>query len=112
MASRRRTQDGEIRARLPHALRDVGEYALGRNGEVRDCFSHPRLGVVAHPHDLGVRMLIRLAQKVTHVDVFEAQADDPPFPHLKLLPKKRGLPAYRSSSGSRSCGLFIAKPLS
>ena len=68
----RRTEDGEIRMRLAHALRDVTIDALFGNGEVGDCVRHPRLVVVAYPGDLGVRMLINLAQEVAHVRVFEA----------------------------------------
>src|ERR1700727_2884983 len=41
------------------------------------------LSVFHTPGDLSVRMLVHLAQKVSHMRVFEAQADDPPFAHLK-----------------------------
>jgi hypothetical protein len=95
-----RTEDGKIRTRLSHALRDVSINALPGNGEVGDGVRHPRLVVVAHPGDLGVRMLVGLAQKVAHVHMFEAQADDPPFAHLRSSRKARAACADQSSVGS------------
>ena len=72
MPSRRRTEDGKIWMGLAHALRDVAIDALVGNGEVGDRVRHPRLVVIAHPGDLGVRMLKDLAQEVAHMRVFEA----------------------------------------
>jgi hypothetical protein len=69
--------------RLSHALREVAINALPGNGEIGYRVRHPRFVIVAHPDDLGVGMLVDLAQEVAHVRVFEAQADDPPFAHLK-----------------------------
>ena len=82
MSRGRRTEDGKIRMRLSHALRDIAIDALGGDGEVGDRVRHPRFILVAHPGDLGIGMLVGLAQEVAHVHVLETQADDPPFAHL------------------------------
>ena len=44
---------------------------------------HTRADVVADANDFRVRMLVRLAQQVAHVDVLEADADDAPFSHFR-----------------------------
>src|SRR5258708_19946625 len=98
MPGSRGTEDGEIGLRLSHALRDVAINTVARNGEIGNCVRHPRFVAVAHPDDLGIGMLIHLAQEIAHVHVLEAQADAPPFSHLTLLSKALNPPSPHPSS--------------
>ena len=84
MARGRRAENGEVRTRLLDAVFDIAKHALVRDGEVSDRVGHSRRLRIANADDFRVRMLVRFAQQVAHVHMFEADADDALLSHSFL----------------------------
>ena len=82
MARGCRAENGEVRLGLPHAALDIVKHAVGGNREGLDRVGHSRAVGIANADDFRVRMLVRLAQEVAHVDVFETDADDALLSHV------------------------------
>ena len=61
---------------------DVVKHPFVRNGEILDGVGHPRAVRIANADDFRVRMLVRLAQEVAHVNVLKTDSDDPLLTHF------------------------------
>ena len=75
-----RAQENDVGLRALQARTVIGEHALGGDREVLDGALHLVRFLVADADDLGVRMVERHAQVVSHVVVVEIDARDLPFP--------------------------------
>src|SRR5271165_6306849 len=86
MPRRGRAKNGEVRLGRPHATFDVAKHTLVRDGERPDRVGHSRGLRIANADDFRIRMLVRLAQEVAHVHMFETDADDAVLSH-SFLPR-------------------------
>ena len=78
----RGAENGEVGLRCGHAGVEVRKHPIFRNCEIGYRLGHPRRIRIEDAGNHRVRMLMHLAQQITHVHVVEADGSDAKIGHL------------------------------